>query len=80
MGVDRTIGRSRNNRYNLKIRKVMKEFWKSWIFWAIVAVVILAATGTILYFTVPAFKSMVLEIAAGLIIVLIGWLIGHFVK
>lgn len=58
----------------------MKEFWKSWIFWVIVAVVVLAATGTILYFTVPEFKSMVLEIAAGLLIGLIGWLIGHFVK
>ena len=58
----------------------MKEFWKSWIFWVIVAVVILATTGTILYFTVPAFKSMVLEIAAGLLIGLVGWLIGHFVK
>ena len=58
----------------------MREFWKSWIFWVIVAVVVLAATGTILYFTVPAFKSMVSEIAAGLLIGLIGWLIGYFVK
>ena len=56
----------------------MREFWKSWIFWVIVAVVILAATGTILYFTVPAFKNAVLSIAAACLVGLIGFLVGRY--
>ena len=56
----------------------MREFWKSWIFWVIVAVVVLAATGTILYYTVPAFQSVVLKTAAGLLVGIIGWIIGRY--
>lgn len=56
----------------------MKEFWKDWRFWVIVAVVILAATGTILYFTVPAFKSAVLSTAASCLVCLIGFVIGRY--
>ena len=56
----------------------MKEFWKSWIFWVIVAIVVLAATGTILYYTVPAFQSVVLKTAAGALIGVIGYIIGRY--
>lgn len=56
----------------------MKDFWKSWIFWVIVAIVVLAATGTILYYTVPAFQSVVLKTAAGLFVGIIGWIIGRY--
>lgn len=58
----------------------MKDIWKRWQFWVAVAVVILAIVGTVLYFTVPAFKSMVLEIAAGVLIFLVGAIAGFFIK
>lgn len=58
----------------------MKDFWKKWQFWVAVAVVVLAITGTVLYFTVPAFKSMVLEIAASVLIFVVGAIVGHFIK
>lgn len=58
----------------------MKDIWKKWQFWVAVAVVILAIVGTVLYFTVPAFKSMVLEIAAGVLIFLVGAIAGFFIK
>ena len=58
----------------------MKDFWKKWQFWVAVAVVVLAIAGTVLYFTVPAFKSMVLEIAASVLIFVVGAIVGHFIK
>ena len=58
----------------------MSEFWKSWKFWVAVAVAVLVIVGTVLYFTVPAIKAMVLEIAGGCLIFLVGWLVGHFIK
>lgn len=58
----------------------MNEFWKSWKFWLIVTAVVLVVVGIILYFTVPAFKSMVLEIAASVLIFVVGAIVGHFIK
>lgn len=58
----------------------MKDFWKSWKFWAIVAAVVLIAVWTILYFTVPAVKVVTWEIAAGILIFFAGWAIGHYVN
>lgn len=58
----------------------MKDFWKSWKFWLIVVTVLLVIVGVILYFTVPAFKVVVWEAAAGLLLLVTGWLIGHFTK
>ena len=58
----------------------MKDIWKKWQFWVAVAVVTLAIVGTVLYFTVPAFKSMVLEISAGVLIFLVGAIAGYLIK
>lgn len=58
----------------------MTEFWKSWKFWAIVIAAILLITGIVLYFTVPAFRVAIWETAAGILLFVIGWLVGHFVK
>ena len=58
----------------------MKDIWKKWQFWVAVAVVVLAIVGTVLYFTVPAFKSMVLEIAASVLIFLVGAIAGYSIK
>lgn len=57
----------------------MKEFWKSWKFWLCIAAVVLIIVGIILYFTVQAFKVVVWEAAAGLLLVGIGVLIGYFI-
>ena len=58
----------------------MKDIWKKWQFWVAVAVVVLAIVGTVLYFTVPAFKSIVLEIAASVLIFLVGAIVGYLIK
>ena len=43
-----------------------KDFWKSWKFWVAVFAVLVAIVGLILYFTVPAFKDVLLNIAIGI--------------
>lgn len=56
------------------------EFWKSWKFWLIVAAVVLITVGVILYFTVPAFKIVVWEVAAGILLFVAGWICGKYIK
>lgn len=58
----------------------MNEFWKSWKFWLIVAAVVLIAVGVILYFTVPAFKVVIWETAAGILLFVAGWICGKYIK
>lgn len=58
----------------------MKEFWKSWKFWVVVVFVVLLIVGMVLYFTVPAFKVVVLEVLAGVCAVAVGYLLGRYVK
>lgn len=54
----------------------MKEFWKSWQFWAIIAAVVLVIIAVILYFVAPKFCYA----ASGLIIGgLAGFIAGYFV-
>ena len=59
----------------------MSEFLKSWKFWVAIAAVVLVIVGVVLYFTVPAFKTFVLEILAAVLIFVCGaitsWLIGR---
>ena len=57
----------------------MKDFLKKWQFWAVVAAVVLAIVCVVLYFTVPAFKTVVWEAAAGLLLIVIGFGIGYYV-
>lgn len=61
----------------IKIYNIMD--WKNWKFWVAIAAVVLVIVGIILYFTVPAFKVVVLEAAAGILLVGIGFAIGYYV-
>ena len=54
--------------------------WKSWKFWVAVFAVLAAIVGLILYFTVPAFKDVLLNIAIGIGGIAIGWIIGYNMK
>ena len=58
----------------------MKDFWKSWKFWVAIAVVLMLIIGLVLYFTVPAFKDVLLNIAIGIGGIAIGWIIGTNMK
>ena len=58
----------------------MKEFWKTWQFWVAIAAVLLIITGFVLYFTVPAFKSVVLECAGGALIFILGAIFSWIVS
>ena len=58
----------------------MKDFWKSWKFWVAIAVVLMLIIGLVLYFTVPAFKDVLLNIAIGIGGIAIGWIIGYNMK
>lgn len=57
----------------------MKDLVKNWKFWVAIAAVVLVIVGIILYFTVPAFKVVVWEAAAGILLVGIGFAIGYYV-
>ena len=57
----------------------MKEFWKSWKFWAIVAAVVLITVWAILYFTVQAVKVVTWEIAAGILLFVAGFFVGRYI-
>lgn len=57
----------------------MKDFWKSWKFWVAVAAVVLAIVAVVLYFAVPQFKVVVWETAAGILLVVGGFIGGYFV-
>ena len=50
--------------------------WKSWKFWAVIAAVVLAIVATVLYFTVPAFKDVLITFFVGVAGFTIGILIG----
>ena len=58
----------------------MKDLVKSWKIWLVVAAVALVIVGIILYFTVPAFKVVVWEAAAGILLFVAGWIVGHYVE
>ena len=58
----------------------MKDFWKSWKFWVAVAAAVLLIVGVVLYFTVPAFKTVILEILADVLIFVVGAIVGHYIK
>lgn len=57
----------------------MKDFWKTWQFWAAVAAVIAVIVSLILYFTVDAFKNVLLFIAIGIGCLAIGFIIGYYI-
>ena len=58
----------------------MKDLIKSYKFWVAIAAVVLVIVGIILYFTVPAFKIVVWEAAAGILLFVAGWIVGHYVE
>ena len=57
----------------------MKDLVKSWKFWVAVATIVLIIVGIILYFTVPQFKMVVWETAAGILLVVVGFIVGYLV-
>lgn len=57
----------------------MKDLLKSWKFWVAVAAVVLAIVAVVLYFAVPQFKVVVWETAAGILLVVGGFIGGYFV-
>lgn len=57
----------------------MKDLIKSWKFWVAVATVVLVIVGIILYFTVPQFKVVVWETAAGILLVVVGFIAGYLI-
>ena len=54
----------------------MKDIFKSWKFWAIVLAVVSVTIGLILYFTVPAFKDLLIALVVGLACFAVGWIFG----
>ena len=44
----------------------MKDFWKSWKFWAAVVAVLLIIAAVVLYFTIPVFCYAVSGLLIGL--------------
>lgn len=58
----------------------MKDFWKSWKFLVAVFAVLAAIVGLIMYFTLPSFKDVLLNIAIGIGGIAIGWIIGYNMK
>lgn len=52
----------------------MKDFWKSWQFWAAVVALILAIIAVVLYFVSPKFCYL----ASGLLIGALGGFIGGY--
>lgn len=58
----------------------MKDLLKKWKFWVAIAAVVLIIVGVILYFTVPQFKVVVWEAAAGILLVCIGFAVGYYVR
>ena len=57
----------------------MKDLVKSWKFWVAVTTVVLIIVGVILYFTIPQFKVVVWEIAAGILLVVAGFIAGYLI-
>lgn len=57
----------------------MKNLITSWKFWAAVIAAIVLIVCTILYFTVPAFKDILITVLAAIAGLAIGYAIGYAV-
>lgn len=54
--------------YLRRKKRVMKDFIKTWQFWAIIAAVVLAVVAVVLYFTVPAIKDILVGFCLGVVL------------
>ena len=57
----------------------MKEFWKNWKFWAVVAAVVLLIVGIVLYIYVPAIRDFVRGVGVCIACTLAGFIGGYYV-
>ena len=52
--------------------------WKSWKLWAAVAAIVIAIVGTVLYFTVPAFKDILVTVLFSVLSFVGGAIVSYF--
>lgn len=52
--------------------------WKSWKFWAVIAAIVIAIVCTVLYFTVPAFKDILVTVLFSVLSFVGGAIVSYF--